>query len=73
MPRTRWTHEIATNVRQAARGTAEVAANVTEVSRGASETGTASGQVLASAKALAGESEVLRSEVENFLVSVRAA
>jgi len=40
---------------------------------GASETGTASGQVLASAKALAGESEVLRSEVENFLVSVRAA
>jgi methyl-accepting chemotaxis protein len=46
---------------------------VTEVSRGSSETSSASGQVLASAQSLAGESDRLKSEVEKFLATVRAA
>jgi methyl-accepting chemotaxis protein len=67
------TNEIAGNVQQAARGTTEVAANITDVNRGAAETGTASGQVLASARSLAKESSILKSEVGKFIATVRAA
>jgi methyl-accepting chemotaxis protein len=41
--------------------------------RGAGETGSASGQVLASARSLSGESNHLKAEVEKFLSTVRAA
>ena len=67
------TAEIARNVGEAAKGTAEVAEKISEVNRGASSTGAASGQVLASARALSGESGLLRAEVERFLNTVRAA
>jgi methyl-accepting chemotaxis protein len=67
------THEIARNVQQAATGTSQVATNITDVNRGASETGSASTQVLASAQSLAKESTMLRTEVDKFLVTVRAA
>lgn len=67
------TQEISRNVSEAAKGTAEVASSITDVSKGASETGSASSQVLASAKGLSGESARLRTEVENFLSTVRAA
>jgi methyl-accepting chemotaxis protein len=67
------TNEIACNVQQAARGTTEVAANITDVNRGAAETGTASAQVLTSARSLARESSVLKSEVGKFIATVRAA
>jgi methyl-accepting chemotaxis protein len=67
------THEIARNVQQAAQGTAQVAVNITDVNRGASETGSASSQVLSSARALAKESNQLRTEVDRFLATVRAA
>jgi methyl-accepting chemotaxis protein len=67
------THEIARSVNQAAQGTGEVATNITDVNRGASETGTASAQVLSSAQSLSSESNRLKSEVERFLDSVRAA
>ena len=67
------THEIASSVQQAARGTTKVASSITQVSRGASDTGAASGQVLASAKALAQESDALQREVVRFLDTVRAA
>ena len=67
------TAEIARNVQQASQGTAQVAANITDVNRGASETGTASAQVLGSAQQLARESGKLRSEVDRFLQTVRAA
>ncbi len=67
------TQEIARNVGQAAKGTTEVATNITEVNRGASETGSASAHVLSSAKALSGESQRLKREVEKFLGTVRAA
>jgi methyl-accepting chemotaxis protein len=67
------TREISRNVQEAARGTTEVARSITEVNQGASETGTASAQVLASAKSLSGDSHHLRERVERFLSSVVAA
>ena len=67
------TEEISRNVQQAAQGTSEVADNITQVNRGANETGSASSQVLGSAQALARESGQLRSEVERFVRTVRAA
>jgi methyl-accepting chemotaxis protein len=67
------TGEIARNVQQAARGTAQVAESITKVNRGASETGSASTQVLASAQSLSKESHHLKTEVDKFLNTVRAA
>jgi methyl-accepting chemotaxis protein len=67
------TQEITRNVQQAAQGTAQVATNITDVNRGASETGSASAQVLSSAQSLAAESGHLKTEVEKFLATVRAA
>jgi len=57
------TQEIASNAQQAAEGTTHVAANIVDVNKGAVETGSASSQVLASARTLAGESNRLRDEV----------
>ena len=67
------TQEISRNVVEAAKGTSEVASSITAVSQGASETGSASSQVLASAKSLSSDSRSLKSEVERFLTTVRAA
>jgi methyl-accepting chemotaxis protein len=67
------TQEISRNVQEAAAGTAQVAANITDVNRGAGETGTASAQLLTSARSLSGESNQLRTEVEKFIRTVRAA
>ena len=67
------TREIATNVGQAAAGSAEVAANIADMSQGPVQTGSASTQVLQSARALSTESIQLKSAVEKFLVTVRAA
>jgi methyl-accepting chemotaxis protein len=67
------TQEIARNVHQAAQGTQEVSNNIGGVSQNATTTGTASEQVLESAKDLAQNSERLRSEVSSFLETVRAA
>jgi methyl-accepting chemotaxis protein len=67
------TREIATNVGQAAAGTAEVATNIADVSHGSEQTGSASTQVLQSARSLAVESGHLKAAVEKFLVTVRAA
>jgi methyl-accepting chemotaxis protein len=50
-----------------------VSSNITDVQRGASETGSASSQVLSSAKSLSGDSGRLKAEVSRFLTSVRAA
>jgi methyl-accepting chemotaxis protein len=67
------TQEISRNVQQAAHGTNQVATNITDVNRGATETGSASTQVLASAKSLANESNRLKLEMAKFLDTVRAA
>ncbi|HEY2137171.1 MAG TPA: HAMP domain-containing methyl-accepting chemotaxis protein, partial [Xanthobacteraceae bacterium] len=67
------TQEIARNVQQAAHGTSQVATNIVDVNRGAADTGAASAQVLSSAQLLSAESGHLKREVEQFLLSVRAA
>jgi methyl-accepting chemotaxis protein len=67
------THAIAKNVRQAAHGTSRVAANIADVNRGASETGSASSQVLASARSLSAQGNKLKIEIDRFLTTVRAA
>ncbi|MBC7579751.1 HAMP domain-containing methyl-accepting chemotaxis protein [Tardiphaga sp.] len=67
------TREIARNVERASSGSSEVTSKILEMTRGASETGSASSQVLQSAQQLSGESNRLKSEVEKFLATVRAA
>ncbi|MGX4768424.1 methyl-accepting chemotaxis protein [Bradyrhizobium guangdongense] len=67
------TAEIARNVSEAAKGTVEVADKIAQVSHGASATGSASTQVLASARSLSMESGRLKNEVAKFLDTVRAA
>lgn len=67
------TREIAHNVGEAAKGTADVASIITNVNAGAFETGSASTQVLQAARSLSTESNHLKSAVEGFLSSVRAA
>jgi methyl-accepting chemotaxis protein len=46
---------------------------MTEVSRGASETGSASSQVLSSAKMVSNVSSKIKGEVDKFLREVQAA
>ncbi len=67
------TKDIARNVQQAAAGASQVVSHIGEVNRGASETGAASGNLLTSAQSLSSESHRLKSEVEKFLTTVRAA
>jgi methyl-accepting chemotaxis protein len=67
------TQEIARSVQSVARGTHEAAANITQVNRGATETGSASEEVLNSAKTLATESTRLREELDSFMANIRAA
>ncbi len=67
------TQEISSNIQQAAHGTAQVAANIEDVSQGAAKTSTASSQVLASAQVLSDEGGKLKTEVDRFLATVRAA
>jgi methyl-accepting chemotaxis protein len=54
-------------------GTTQVSANITDVQRGASETGSASSQVLSAAQSLSRDSNRLKTEVGQFLNTVRAA
>jgi len=67
------TREIGHNVQQAAHGTSQVAGNIANVNRGAGETGSASTQVLASARSLSAEGNKLKIEIDRFLATVRAA
>ncbi|MDB5629596.1 MAG: methyl-accepting chemotaxis sensory transducer [Tardiphaga sp.] len=67
------TQEIARNVQQASQGTSEVAANISDVQQGSSDTGSASAQVLSSAQSLSVESNRLKTEVQTFLSTGRAA
>jgi methyl-accepting chemotaxis protein len=67
------TQEIARNILSAAHSTTQVAENIGDVNRGAGETGSASAQVLVSARSLAQEGNRLRLEVDQFLTTVRAA
>ena len=67
------TQEIARNVQNVAKSTQDVALNITQVNRGATETGSASSEVLNSAKTLSVESGRLRQELDQFMATIRAA
>jgi chromosome segregation ATPase len=67
------TQEIARSVQSVAQGTQEAAANIMQVNRGATETGSASEEVLNSAKSLSTESTRLREELDRFMANIRAA
>jgi methyl-accepting chemotaxis protein len=67
------TQEIARNVQGVAAGTRAAATDVTEVNRGAAQTGSASEEVLHSAKSLSSESARLREELNRFMTNIRAA
>ncbi|MGX1318591.1 methyl-accepting chemotaxis protein [Bradyrhizobium sp. USDA 377] len=67
------TQEIARSVQTVAQGTQTAATDIGEVNRGAAETGTASEEVLNSAKSLSSESTRLRAELDRFMGNIRAA
>jgi methyl-accepting chemotaxis protein len=67
------TREIARSVQTVAQGTQQAAANIMQVNRGATETGSASEEVLNSAKSLSTESTRLREELDRFMANIRAA
>jgi methyl-accepting chemotaxis protein len=67
------TEEISRNVLQAATGTSKVAGNMSEVNEGAAKTGEASGEVLSAAQSLSDQSDRLKTEVQKFVATVRAA
>jgi methyl-accepting chemotaxis protein len=67
------TQEIARSVQNVARGTQAAADDVTQVNRGATETGSASEDVLNSARTLSSESTRLREELDRFMANIRAA
>jgi len=67
------TAEIARNVQQAARGTHEVSSNIGGVNEAARHTGQTATQLLAAANELSQHSQTLRSQVEGFFATIRAA
>jgi methyl-accepting chemotaxis protein len=67
------TREIARNIQHAAGGTSEVSSNIVGVSAASAEAGSAANEVLTASSALSREAEMLRSEIDVFLSSIRAA
>lgn len=67
------TQEIARNVQQASIGTNEVSSNITGVNQAAAESNVAASNVLSSATELSMQAEKLRSEMNRFVLTVRAA
>ncbi len=65
------TKEISRNVQEAASRTLLVSKNITEVSKALESTGMAAAEMLTSAKGLSEQSEKLKDEVNNFIVSVK--
>ncbi len=67
------TQEIARNVQQTSQATQDVTLNISGVGQAAAETGAAATEVLNAAADLAQQSEVMATEVRNFVIGVRAA
>lgn len=67
------TQEIARSVQNVAQGTQAAATDIGQVNCGATETGSASEEVLNSAKTLSSESSRLRAELDSFMANIRAA
>ena len=65
------TQEISRNVLQASQGTSEVSSNIAGVTVAAGETGHAASQVLSAAADLGKQSELLRTQVSQFIATVR--
>lgn len=65
------TRDIANNVQQAAGSTEEVARNANEVSSASEQTGAAAHEMNAATGELSRQAEILRREVDNFLVNIR--
>jgi methyl-accepting chemotaxis protein len=66
------TRNISSNIQLVADGTNGVASNISGVNDAAAETGTAATQVLTAADDLSRQSDKLRSDVNGFLVKIRA-
>ncbi|WP_019904950.1 methyl-accepting chemotaxis protein [Methylobacterium sp. 77] len=67
------TQEIVRNMGQASAGTGAMTTDIEEVARSAAEAGTSAGKVLRASEDLSTQSDSLRSEVGQFLATVRAA
>jgi methyl-accepting chemotaxis protein len=67
------TREIAGSVRQAAHSSQDVNANIADVTTAANNVGQAAGQVMEAAVGLSSQSEKLKTEVNGFVSSIRAA
>lgn len=66
------TQEISRNIQQAAKGTTEVSSNISGVTTAARGTGAAASQVLNAATELGKNGVLLKSQVEQFLLTVRS-
>jgi len=67
------TQEISRNTQEVSQGTQEVTSNIGGVTQAAGETGAAASQVLGAAGELSQQSEMLRSQVREFLDGLNAA
>jgi methyl-accepting chemotaxis protein len=67
------TGEIATNATQAASGTQDVTFNIATVNQAAGESGTAAGQVLNAARELSRQSDTVKTAIDRFIASIKAA
>ncbi|RYX93911.1 MAG: HAMP domain-containing protein [Bradyrhizobiaceae bacterium] len=67
------TQEIARNIQSVSTGANEISSHIGGVSSAAEATGSAASQVLSNARDLEGQSNLLRTAVDDFLAKVRAA
>ncbi len=67
------THEIAANAQQTAQGTDQVSSNITQVKQAAHESSQVAEQLSATSLDVTEQSSNLRTEVEKFLSTIRAA
>ncbi len=67
------TQDIANNVQQAASSTKDVESNANEVSIASTEAGNAANEMNAATGELSRQAEILRREVDSFLVGIRAS
>jgi methyl-accepting chemotaxis protein len=67
------TQEIARSVSEASQGTSDVSANIIVVSNGAEESAAATSQVLSSSQELSRQAIALKTQVTQFLETIRAA
>jgi methyl-accepting chemotaxis protein len=67
------TKEISRSVQLAAKSSDEVSVNISKITQSSGETGASASEVLTAASELSRQSEQLRSQVDKFLATVRAA